>query len=223
MNTFLVSLAVIAAVDSINPNAMAVQIYLLISTPKPVVRSIAFILGDFAANWAVGLLLAFGMIHLTTQIFKRLDDVIYVLQFILGVAIIVIGYNLSKLANQPTATKRPKSLKPIHTFLLGATMAFVEIPTALPYLVAIERITRANLQLPELMGVLTFYNIIFVFPLIVLLGIYLVLRNSAATLLNNIHQSVRKWFPKIMPVILIALGFVLIADCIAHIFGHSIL
>ena len=102
-------------------------------------------------------------------------------------------------------------------------MAFVEAPTALPYLAAIERSTRANLQLPELMGVLAFYNLIFVLPLIVLLGIYLVLRNRAATLLHNIHRSVTEWFPKIMRVILMVLGFVLIADCMAHIFGHSIL
>ena len=101
-------------------------------------------------------------------------------------------------------------------------MAFVEAPTALPYLAAIEQITREDLQLLELLGVLAFYNLIFVFPLIVLLGMYLVLRNSAATLLNNIHQSVTKWFPKIMCVILIVLGFVLIADCIAHILGYSI-
>jgi hypothetical protein len=43
-------------IDSINPNAMAVQVYLL-STPKPVARSIAFILGDFVAAWLTGLLL----------------------------------------------------------------------------------------------------------------------------------------------------------------------
>jgi len=46
---------VFAALDSINPNAMAVQIYLL-STPSPVVRSIAFIVGDFAAAWVAGLI-----------------------------------------------------------------------------------------------------------------------------------------------------------------------
>ena len=221
MNSLLGSLALIALIDSINPNAMAVQVYLL-STPKPVVRSIAFILGDFAATWIAGLLLTFVITQVITQIFNFLGDVIYVLQFILGVVLIVIGYHLSKFANQLTTTKRPRSLKPIHTFQLGATMAFVEAPTALPYLAAIEQITREDLQLPEVLGVLAFYNLIFVFPLIVLLGMYLVLRNRAATLLNSIHQSVTKWFPKIMCVILIVLGFVLIADCIAHILGHSI-
>ncbi|MEW5856176.1 MAG: GAP family protein [Cyanobacteriota bacterium] len=221
MNSLLGSLALIALIDSINPNAMAVQVYLL-STPKPVVRSIAFILGDFAATWMAGLLLTFGITQVITQMFNLLGDVMYVLQFILGVVLIVIGYHLSNFANQLTTTKRPRSLKPIHTFQLGATMAFVEAPTALPYLTAIEQITREDLQLPELLGVLAFYNLIFVFPLIVLLGMYLVLRNSAATLLNNIHQLVTKWFPKIMCVIIIVLGFVLIADCIAHILGHSI-
>jgi cytochrome c biogenesis protein CcdA len=200
---------------------MAVQVYLL-STPKPVVRSIAFILGDFSAAWIAGLLLTFGITQVITQIFNFLGDVIYVLQFILGVVLIVIGYHLSKFANQLTTTKRPRSLKPIHTFQLGATMAFVEAPTALPYLAAIEQITREDLQVTEVLGVLAFYNLIFVFPLIVLLGMYLVLRNRAATLLKNIHQSVTKWFPKIMCVILIVLGFVLIADCIAHILGYSI-
>ncbi len=221
MNSLLGSLALIALIDSINPNAMAVQVYLL-STPKPVVRSIAFILGDFAATWIAGLLLTFGITQVITQIFSLLGDVMYVLQFIVGVVLIVIGYHLSKYANQLTTKKRPRSLKPILTFHLGATMAFVEAPTALPYLAAIEQITREDLQLPELLGVLAFYNLIFVFPLIVLLGMYLVLRNSAATLLNNIHQSVTKWFPKIMGAIFIAFGFVFIADCIAHIFGHSI-
>lgn len=221
MNSLLRSLALIALIDSINPNAMAVQVYLL-STPKPVVRSIAFILGDFAAGWIAGLLLTSRITQVIIQMFNLLGDVIYVLQFILGVVLILIGYHLSKFANQLTTTKRPRSLKPIHTFQLGATMAFVEAPTALPYLAAIEQIAREDLQLPQLLGVLAFYNLIFVFPLIVLLGIYLVLRNSAGTLLNNIHQSVTKWFPKIMGVIFIVFGFVLIADCIAHIFGHSI-
>lgn len=221
MNTLLVSLAAIAIIDSINPNAMAVQIYLL-STPKPVVRSITFILGDFTAAWVAGLLLAFGMFGAIAQIFNRLGNFIYVLQFILGFALIVIGYNLNKFAATSKA-KRPKSLQPKHTFLLGATMAFAETPTALPYLAAIEQITRANLELPQLIGAIAFYNIIFVFPLIVLLAIYCFFHNSASNVLRNIHQFVTKWFPKIMRVILIAVGFVLIADCITHIFGYSIL
>jgi cytochrome c biogenesis protein CcdA len=222
MSTLLASLAAIAALDSINPNAMAVQLYLL-STPKPVARSIAFILGDFFAAWVAGLLIAFGMTQVLAQIFNRLGEVIYVLQLIGGVILIILGYNLDKFASPQIPTKRPKSLKPIHTFLLGATMAFVEAPTALPYLAALERMTSANLPLQQLMGVLTFYNVIFVFPLFVLLGIYLLLGDRAADLLDRINPLITKWFPKIMRVILIGLGFLLILDCIAYPLGYSFL
>ena len=53
----------IAAVDSLNPTATALQIYLL-TTPKPVGRSIALISGIFVAYWTVGLLATVGLARL---------------------------------------------------------------------------------------------------------------------------------------------------------------
>ena len=215
-SALLASVVAIAVIDSINPNAMAVQVYLL-TTPKPVARSIAFILGDFVAAWLTGLLLAFGITSAIVRIFNSLNEVIYVLQFILGVVLIIIGYNLDQFIKPQTPAKRPKSLKPLHTFLLGVTMAFVEAPTALPYLVAIERITRANLPLHQTIAVLTLYNIIFVLPLTVLLGMYLLLRERSTHLINRINRAIVAWFPQIMRVILLLLGSALILDCIAYI------
>lgn len=221
MLNLLISIATIALVDSINPNAMAMQIYLL-STPKPVTRAIAFIAGDFTASWVAGVLLSFGISQIIHRIFTQLGSVIYLLQFVTGIALIYLGCNLHKFLNS-TQTKRPKSLSPVNTFILGGTIAFVEAPTALPYLAAIERITRENLELPQVMSVIAFYNLIFVLPLIALVVIYVIFRNNAVTLLQRIHYYVTKWFPKVMKVILISLGILLIADCIAHVFGKSII
>ncbi|RUS97584.1 hypothetical protein DSM106972_083210 [Dulcicalothrix desertica PCC 7102] len=221
MINLLISIATIALVDSINPNAMAVHIYLL-STPKPVARALAFIAGDFTASWIAGILLSLGISQVIRFVFTQLGSVIYVLQLLIGVALIYLGCNLNRFLNQ-SQTKRPKSLSPGSAFILGGTIAFVEAPTALPYLAAIERITRENLRLPQLMSVIAFYNLIFVLPLITLLVIYLIFRNNAATLLQKIHQSVTKWFPKVMKFILIILGLLLIADCVAHIFGKSLI
>lgn len=214
-SALLASVIAIAAIDSINPNAMAMQVYLL-TTPKPVVRSLAFILGDFIAAWFAGLLLAFGIASAIAHIFNSLSEVIYVLQFILGIVLITLGYNFHKFLQPQSLAKRPKSLKPLHTFLLGMTMAFVEAPTALPYLVAIERITRANLPLHQTIAILTLYNIIFVLPLTILLGIYFLLRERSIHLIKRINRAIVAWFPKIMRVILIFIGFALILDCINH-------
>jgi cytochrome c biogenesis protein CcdA len=169
-----------------------------------------------------GWLLILGLTQIIAQLFSRLNEVIYVFQFLLGIALILLGYYFNKFANQSTTNKRPKSLKPIHTFWLGFAIAFAEAPTALLYLVAIEQIVRANLQVSEIFGALTLYNFVFVFPLIVLLGIYFFFRKNAVSVLDRIHRSIARWFPKIMRVVLIIFGFLLIVDSVIYLFGYSI-
>ncbi|BAU13654.1 hypothetical protein LEP3755_41940 [Leptolyngbya sp. NIES-3755] len=70
MFELLGTLAAIALLDSINPNAMTVQIYLL-STPKPIPRSIAFIFGDFLAAWLSGMLIALGVMQFVSNFSDR--------------------------------------------------------------------------------------------------------------------------------------------------------
>lgn len=221
MNNLFLTLAAIALVDSINPNAMAVQIYLL-TTPKPTARSIAFIFGDFLAAWIAGFVITLGMAQIITHVLDRLSAFSLVLQLVLGIALITAGYYIGKISRTPSA-KRPKSIKPIHTFFFGLTMAFVETPTALPYLAAIERINRANLSMFGLIAALTFYCLIFVLPLIGLLVISTVLQERGARLLKRIQQIVNQWFPRSFQAILIGFGIVLIIDSVMHLFGRSIL
>ncbi|MEH1811690.1 MAG: hypothetical protein V7L09_04350 [Nostoc sp.] len=60
MTSFLLSLAAISVFGSINPNGFAVQIYLL-STPKPVIRVLAFTFGEYVGLLISGLLIAWGL------------------------------------------------------------------------------------------------------------------------------------------------------------------
>jgi hypothetical protein len=67
MHALLASLVAIAALDSLNPTAITLQIYLL-STPQPIGRSIAFILGVFL-TYCTGALWDFlGLIKLVVKI-----------------------------------------------------------------------------------------------------------------------------------------------------------
>ncbi|MGG6268661.1 GAP family protein [Leptolyngbya sp. AN03gr2] len=70
MIELLGTLAAIALLDSINPNAMAVQIYLL-TTPRPIPRSIAFIFGDFLAAWIAGMLIALDIMQFISNFSDR--------------------------------------------------------------------------------------------------------------------------------------------------------
>lgn len=221
MIELLVTLAAIALLDSINPNAMAVQIYLL-STPKPIPRSIAFIFGDFLAAWISGMLIALGAMQLITNFFDRLGDLLYVMQFIIGVALVVLGWNIGELM-QPSRVKQPKSLKPTATFLFGLTMALVEAPTALPYLVAIERITQTDPTVSQLALLLLFYVSIFILPLVIIVIVYQIAQNRASQILSGLQEFVNRWFPTLFRYVLIGFGIILILDSVAHRLGRSLI
>ncbi|MBD1893075.1 GAP family protein [Coleofasciculus sp. FACHB-SPT9] len=226
VNTLIAPLVAIAALDSLNPTATAIQVYLL-STPKPIARSVLFILGVFLAYWAAGLLIVLGFGKVITTLMSSAgsflsNPIIYVLQFIIGAVMLAVGWTLNT-AKKPKAVKHPKNLKPTYTFLLGLCVTVWEFPTALPYLAALERVIQARLDLLSTMTVLGIYNVVFVLPLVILLGIYIVFQESATARLNAINRSINKFAPKILRVILICLGAVLIFDCVAYLFGHPFL
>jgi cytochrome c biogenesis protein CcdA len=226
MHNLLVSLVAIAALDSLNPTAVALQIYLL-STHKPVARSIAFIIGVFLAYWTAGLTVILGASKLMATVigdagFSLPEPYIYTIQFLIGLALSIAGLKL-KTSAPAGRGKRPKNLTLNRTFLLGMAMTILEFPTALPYLAAIEQIARAKLDLLTIMSILGLYNLVFVLPLIILVCIYVLFHRQSAILLPRINLAIAIWSPKILRALLLGLGILLIVDSIAFIFGHSFL
>jgi cytochrome c biogenesis protein CcdA len=226
MHTLLVSLVAIAALDSLNPTAVALQIYLL-STPKPIARSIAFIVGVFLAYWTSGLLVILGVRSLIMAVLRNAnvsvpEPYIYIIQLLIGIALLTAGFTL-KHSPQADQGKRPKNLTLSRTFLLGLAMTILEFPTALPYLAAIEQIAKAKLDLFTIMSLLGLYNLVFVLPLILLVGIYVVFHRHSAILLRRINRSIAIWSPKILRILLLGLGILLIVDSLAYSVGHSFL
>lgn len=219
MNMLVLSLIGIATVDSLNPTTIAFLIYFL-STPKPVIRSVTFVFGVFAAYLTGGLLFIFGISQLITNFVNNFivsaGWFIYVIQFIIGVVLIVIGLKINQFSNNQPTKKRPKVLKPFNTFLLGFAATFWDIPTALPYIAAIEQIVKANLNFSEIIVLLIIYNFIFVFPAIILIVVYIMFTDKAADIMIKITQQITKWFPKLNQVFLIAFGLWLVVDCIFY-------
>lgn len=221
MNSLFVTIALIALVDSINPNAMAVQVYLL-STPNPVKRSLFFILGDFTAAIVAGVVLLFGVARQIIPWLDQLGSLLLVIQLILGIALVWLGWNMTRLMQKPQV-KRPLSLNPIHTFTFGLTMALIEAPTALPFLAALDRIARANVSVSVAIAALTFYSVIFVLPLVMLLLVYITLKNRASTAIFKVQKIIARWFPEAFRIMLVLMGVILIADSIAHSVGLSLI
>jgi cytochrome c biogenesis protein CcdA len=225
MHTLFTSLVAIAALDSLNPTAVALQIYLL-STPQPVARSIALIFGVFLAYWTCGLLIILGLGRAISTIidagFSLSELHLYTIQLAIGMILLVVGLRL-KLNLQADRRKQPQNLTVVRTFLLGLGVTIWEFPTALPYLAAIEQIARAKLDLLAIASILGLYNLIFVMPLIILLGIYICFEKQSAILLQRINHAIAIWSPKILRALLVGLGSVLVIDSFAYSFGYSLL
>lgn len=220
MSSLLAYVVAIAALDSLNPTTIAIQIY-LISTPKPVLRSVSFIAGVFVTYWVAGLAVVLGISQLNIN-FQLSSPLMYILQLIVGVGLFLVGWNLDKFASDSQKVKRPTQLTVAQTFLFGGAATFWDLPTALPYLAVIGRISAKQFDFLTVMSILGIYNTIFVLPLIALVGIYVCLGDRSVDLFSAINQSIQKWGQKILKVLLVLLGIVLVADCVAFFLGKPI-
>ena len=226
MHTLFVSLVAIAALDSLNPTAVALQIYLL-TTPKPLPRSIIFIFGVFCASFVCGLPALLGVSRLMTTLFANFslslsEMYFYIIQAAIGIVLLVAGL-MFNVSTSISSTKRPQNLTVSRTFGLGLAVTIWEFPTALPYLAALEQIARAKLDLLTTIGVLFLYNSIFVLPLVIFVIIYITFQQQSSILLHRINRSISIWAPKILRALLICLGVILIVDSIAYSLGYSFL
>ena len=229
MSALLPSLIAIAALDSLNPSAIALQVYLL-GTTKPIPRSIAFVIGIFLAYWTSGLLAVLGLDRLIQTVivnsgFSLSTPLFYIIQYLTGIILLIVGVTL-RITTQSEPVKAPQKLNLAKTFLLGMSVTILEFPTALPYFAAIEQIVRANLDLLSTMSILALYNLIFVLPPIALIVIYLFFHRQsfALTLLQRINRSIAVYSPHIIRFLILGLGIFLIADSLSHslasIFGN---
>ncbi len=216
----LAYLVAIAALDSLNPTTTAFQIYLL-STSKPVYRSISFIAGVFITYWAAGLAVVLGLGQININI-QLPDLALYTIQLIIGIVLFLVGWHLQETAPDAKKTKHPAKLTVFQAFLIGGAATLWDFPTALPYLAAIERISKMQFDLLTTGSILAIYNTIFVLPLIALLGIYVYLGDRSRNLIVAINQSLQKWGHKILRVLLIGLGILSVADAIAFFLGKPI-
>ena len=226
MHTLLVSLVAIAALDSLNPTAVALQIYLL-TTPKPIPRAIVFIFGVFFAYLVCGLLGILGVGRLMTTLFANLsfslsEMYVYIIQAAIGIVLSVAGL-MFNVSTSVDPAKRPQNLTVSRAFGLGLAVTIWEFPTALPYIAALEQIARAKLDLLPTIGVLLLYDSIFVLPLVIFVVIYIVFNQQSSILLHRINRSISIWAPKILRALLICLGILLIVDSLAYSFGYPLL
>ncbi|MBW4424377.1 MAG: GAP family protein [Nostoc desertorum CM1-VF14] len=217
MISFLLSLAAISVIGSVNPNGFAVQIYLL-STPKPVICALAFTLGEYFGLLFSGLLIAWGIIQVIQQVLNFVGESIYGIQFLLGIVLLIIGCNAPKIFKPSIKNLQPLSLKPLDIFFLGFTIVLVETPTALPHIAALKQLTDAHISIPTFILIWALYDLIFIFPLLIMVAAYLVFNDNIVSSLKKFNYRINSWISKTLPFVLSAIGILFMINSLIQFF-----
>ena len=92
--------------------------------------------------------------------------------------------------------------------IAGASIAAVELPTAVPYFAVIAGIVASSASLPQEIGLLTLYNVV-VLPLLAIIVVLLVAGDRADPWLEKAGAWLQRRWPVVLASLLLLVGSVL--------------
>jgi cytochrome c biogenesis protein CcdA len=210
MVALLLLVASIALADSLNPSTIGPAL-LLAARDRPRAALAGFTFGVFAVSLAAGAVLTFGPGQFLLSLVPHPDrDTTRLIELVGGLVLVLLGAGLwlgrHKLAERSSA-RRPSGRSAI---ALGAGIMAIEIPTALPYFAAIVAITGSGLALANKIVLLLVFNVVFVSPLIAILGLRLLAGERAVRLLERLGAWLAGRAPIVLGAFLAAGGLALI-------------
>lgn len=216
MTDTIVMVLGLAVIDSINPSALVVALYLL-SQPSPAARVLAYV-GGIAVSYlsiGVGLMLGVGAF---VEAFGDLFDhpAVLTLQAVLGAALLV--YAIAAPSSSKTSSEMaipPKAGLAAMAFL-GMTVTVAELTTAFPYFGAVAVMVAAELQAPVWLPLLVVYNAVFVAPPLALLGLHVLLGRRMEQRYSRLRERLRRTARETMLWIMAIVGVGLLADALGR-------
>jgi cytochrome c biogenesis protein CcdA len=196
--------------DSLNPSTVGPALYLA-TVPRPIRRVIEFTTGVFAVNFAAGAVLSVGpgraLLDLTPH---PRGTVKHVIELVAGAALLAAAAALwagrRRLARKELPMRGGGGSSALIT---GASIAALELPTAVPYLAVIAGIAASNASVPEQIGLVALYNFAFVLPLLAIVAVLVFAGQRAADLLQRGGAWLQRRWPVVLAGLLLFVGSLL--------------
>ncbi|MFS8525214.1 MAG: GAP family protein [Limnochordales bacterium] len=206
----------LALVDSINPSALLVTLYLL-RRPMPVRTVAAYMSGVFASYLTIGILLVLGL----DALLDRFGDALwspgaYAVQLVIGAAMLVYSYKPVRSDAAPAEQRAAGAATLAGLFALGVAVTVVELTTALPYLAATGLLTYLQWPAAQWLAALVAYNLVFVAPPFALLGLHLVLGRRFEGRMESIRKKLERTGQEAVLWIIGIVGFYLVLDALIY-------
>ena len=231
MTGLLAVLTPIALINSLStlPPSMA-GVVASLGSRQPYLTAIAFIAGKFVPLFLFGLLLAIGLdtafdqFRITAK--GRWQDpsvLLVTVQFVIGVAMLVLAYRLSRTAERAPEHKSATQMSPIRVFSVIAGATLIGLPGAIFYFAAIDQILRADLTVTGIVNAILFYNVVYLSPLILVVVVRRLFGTRADPLFNAMTGFFEQWGKRLVLFGVFCLGAVLVADAVGWFTGFPLL
>jgi hypothetical protein len=185
---------VLALIDSINPSAIVVTLYLLSTAGSRAFAHVATYVGAIFITYSLlGMMLVLGLESLLPALGDVLDGRTgLIVQSVVGLALLVYSLTAASTRDSSPVVARPSATTYAALAMLGITVTAMELPTAIPYFAAIALISEAGLPMRAWAPLLGLYNVIFVLPPIALLAGHLVLQGRLAEPYAALRQRLER-------------------------------
>jgi hypothetical protein len=175
----LVALAALALVDSINPSAIVVTLYLL-SLNRSAAHPVVYVGAIFVTYFVLGVMLLLGVQSLWPSAGDFFETRVgFVVQSAVGAAL--LAYGLRSPDQPSTAIAPPATGAWAALIVLGITVTAMELPTAVPYFGAIALLTNMEVPVAGRVVLLAAYNLVFVLPPLALIAGHYLMRGALDT------------------------------------------
>ena len=94
--------------------------------------------------------------------------------------------------------------------IAGASLAAVELPTAVPYFAVIAAIAASSADVPETIGLVALYCLAFVLPLLAIIVTLLVAGERADPFLEKGADWLQRQWPAVLAALLLVVGGALV-------------
>jgi cytochrome c biogenesis protein CcdA len=164
----------LAVVDSINPSAIVVTLYLL-SRKRVATQVTTYIAAIFLTYLTLGAVVMSGIDALLPSVGATLDSRLgFIVQGAIGLAMLLYAIRAPAAARSAPRVE-PRATTYTALALLGVSVTAMEMPTAVPYFGALALLASADRPVASWLPLLVLYNVIFVLPPMLLLAAYMAL------------------------------------------------
>jgi cytochrome c biogenesis protein CcdA len=200
----------IGLLDSANPATLVPALYLA-AGPNGVKSVAGFLAGFAAANMALGVVLALGPGEaIKRHIPHAGDHTKHVAELAAGGFLLLVAAALwwqrHRVSHHVAAGTKHLDR---NSLLLGAGIAVVELPTAVPYFAAIAVVVGSGQPAANEVLLLAVFNLCFLLPVIVLLGLRMLAGERSRAWLFRLRGRIDAWLATLAPALVALVGLAL--------------